>query len=78
MSHIDDDQKDLIAAKVAKINMELTAAGDGLPPASISVGISHGKDAEDVNSLFEKTDRAMYRSKRIGKHTFTFSSDKDR
>ena len=78
MSHIEDEQKDLIASKIAKINTELTEADDGLPPASISVGISHGKEASDISSLFEKTDRAMYRSKKGGKHTFTFSSDKDR
>ena len=77
MVHIEDNQRDLVAEKIRKINRELEEADDGLPPASISVGISHGREASDVVTLFKKSDEAMYRSKRIGKHTFTFSADKD-
>jgi len=77
MVHTDDKQHDLVASKITKINSELEAVDDGLPPASISVGIAHGSEASDITNLFEKTDRAMYRSKKIGKHTFTFSTDKD-
>lgn len=45
---------------------------DGLPPISISVGIVNGKDVTDTDTLFEKTDEAMYESKKKGKHTYTF------
>ncbi|MCR4650307.1 MAG: GGDEF domain-containing protein [Lachnospiraceae bacterium] len=63
----------LIASKVEQIKEELSNTDDGLPPISISVGIVNGKDATDVTNLFEKTDVAMYESKRKGKNTYTFS-----
>ncbi|MBO4908372.1 MAG: diguanylate cyclase [Lachnospiraceae bacterium] len=40
---------------------------------SVSVGIVNGKDARDKEDLFEKTDAAMYRSKKSGKRTYTFN-----
>ena len=46
--------------------------GDGLPPISISAGIVSGKNAADIEDLFEKSDKAMYESKMRGKHAFTF------
>ena len=78
MTHIGDDQRDLVASKIAKINRELKEPGDGLPEASISVGIAHGDGSSDVGHLFSRADAAMYRAKRNGKHTFTFSDDSDR
>ena len=45
---------------------------DGLPHASVSVGIVHGTDAANAENLFEKTDAAMYRAKQGGKSTFRF------
>ena len=65
----------LIAQKIEKINRELADVSDGLPPASVSVGIVHGAQANDAESLFEKTDAAMYRAKQDGKHTYKFYAD---
>ncbi len=62
----------LIEAKIEDINKELENSDDGLPPVSISVGIVNGKDAADTENLLEKTDTAMYESKRKGKNTYTF------
>lgn len=75
MVHTEDNKRKLVSEKLTKINKELEEADDGLPAASISVGIAHGREASDAVTLFEKTDAAMYRSKKIGKHTFTFSAD---
>ena len=61
-----------IESKIYQINEELARTDDGLPPISISVGIANGKDATDTSNLFEKTDAAMYESKKQGKSTFTF------
>ena len=61
-----------IEAKIEQINNELVNTTDGLPPISISIGIVNGKDANDTASLFEKTDAAMYESKKQGKNTYTF------
>ena len=67
----------LIASKVEQINKELEKSGDGIPPISVSVGIVNGKDVTDIEKLFEKTDAAMYESKKKGKHTYTFYQNTD-
>lgn len=72
MVHASGAQKELIAQKINEINRCMQTADDGLPPASISVGIVHGSDGADAEDLFEKTDAAMYRSKKKGKQTYTF------
>ena len=74
MRHASEVHRNLIASKIEKINRELEASDDGLPPASISVGIVHGKNAMDAKNLFEQTDEAMYQAKKKGKHTYTFYS----
>jgi len=72
MVHSSGMQRKLIEAKMEQINEELDNSDDGLPPISISVGIVNGKDVTDTENIFEKTDKAMYESKRKGKHTYTF------
>ena len=65
----------LIEEKVEQINNELQKVEDGVPPISASVGIIHGKEANDASNLFEKIDAAMYESKKRGKHTYTFYAE---
>jgi diguanylate cyclase (GGDEF)-like protein len=72
MLHSSKDKKDLIAEKIEKINRELNDGSDGLPSISISVGIVHGSESDELDELFEKTDIAMYQSKQKGKSTYTF------
>ena len=74
MVHSSGMSRKLIESKIEQINEELENADDGLPPISISVGIVNGKDVSDPKTLFEKTDAAMYESKKQGKHTYTFYS----
>ncbi len=73
MVHSGGIKKNLIATKLEQINKELDKTDDGLPPISISVGIVNGRDVKDKEDLFEKTDAAMYKSKKSGKHTYTFN-----
>ncbi|MBQ3295210.1 MAG: diguanylate cyclase [Erysipelotrichaceae bacterium] len=75
MVHSSKIDRNLISQKIDDINRELAEIDDGLPAASISVGIVHGSDATDIENLFEKTDEAMYHSKKQGKNTYTFYSD---
>ena len=74
MVHSSGMPQRLIESKIIQINEELEKTDDGLPPISISVGVVNGKNVDDVESLFEKTDAAMYESKKKGKHTYTFYS----
>lgn len=73
MMHSGNIHHSLIEAKMALIHSELEKTEDGLPPISVSIGIMNGKDASDASNLFEKADEAMYRSKKQGKGTYTFS-----
>lgn len=75
MVHSTTMQQDLIASKIETINKELGKTEDGLPPISVSVGIVHGTEASDAESLFEKTDAAMYKAKQSGKSTFRFNEE---
>ena len=72
MVHTAKMQHDLIAAKIEEINKELSEPNDGLPPVSISAGITHGSEFSDAADWFEKTDAAMYSAKQSGKHTSVF------
>ncbi len=72
MMHSSGMSRKLIKSKIEQINLELGKTEDGLPPISISAGVVNGKDADDAEALFKRTDEAMYKSKRQGKHTCTF------
>lgn len=74
MVHSGGVQRKLVESKIEQINKELANPEDGLPPVSISVGIVHGKDVDSTENLFDKSDAAMYESKKKGKHTYTFYS----
>jgi diguanylate cyclase (GGDEF)-like protein len=75
LMHSGEIRHRIIESKIAQINQELAKTDDGLPPVSISVGIMDGKFAKDSKDLFEKTDEAMYVSKKHGKKTYTFYDD---
>ena len=72
MVHTNALQRKLIKAKMEQISRELANTDDGLPPVSVSVGIVHGSQATDSETLLKKGDAAMYESKQQGKNTFTF------
>lgn len=72
MVHANGLQKELICAKIDQINDQLKHLDEKVPYFSVSVGVAYGADADDAESLFERTDEAMYQSKKSGKHTYTF------
>ena len=62
-----------LAEKIENINRELENTDDGLPAATLSVGIAHGSNTTDADILFRKADAAMYHSKHSGKKTYSFT-----
>lgn len=72
MVHSSEMQHNQVASKIKAINKELNEPEDGLPPVTISVGITHGTEATDAVDLFKKTDAAMYQAKKNGKRTYRF------
>ena len=65
-------QQQQIEEKITGINRELANTEDGLPSASVSVGIVHGSESSDAEDLFRKIDDAMYQAKQRGKNTYSF------
>lgn len=74
MQNAPPEQQEMLAGKINAINAFLRKTDDGLPAASISVGITHGSAAATAEELFEKTDAAMYQAKQNGKQTYTFGA----
>ena len=75
MTHANIGLRALVKAKVEKINRELADTADGLPPISVSVGITFGSEASDAIELLKLADLAMYELKRDGKHGYRFSDE---
>lgn len=73
MNHAPKKVSSLVAHKVKQINRDLATADSDVPAYSVSVGIAHGSDANNVENLFTKCDNALYESKNRGKHTYTFA-----
>ena len=71
--HATQMQHHLLETKIIQINRELSSAEDGLPATSISAGIAHGIPEGDADELLRTADKALYETKRSGKHGFTFA-----
>jgi diguanylate cyclase (GGDEF)-like protein len=74
--HAHTGLRTLVKSKVEKVNRALAVTSDGLPPISVSVGITYGSEASDAIELMKLADLAMYRLKRNGKQGYQFSDDK--
>ncbi len=76
MVHTSGIHRRLIESKLEQISDELAKEDDVVPAFSISVGIVNGKDVDDPETMFERTDAAMYEAKKQGKNTYTFYTKK--
>ena len=72
MVHVGDKTRSLIEKKVETINQELSSDRDGLPPMSVSVGVSMGSAHKDAKRRLEEADQAMYLVKKQGRHGCCF------
>ncbi len=68
MMHIGQEPDKLIEQKVARINQDLSDGSDGLPPISMSVGVSYNPEGNDPNEMFRQADTALYRVKESGRN----------
>lgn len=60
-----------IEERIKNINRELTKLARDLPPMTISAGGAYGRDAENIEELFNNADHALYQTKFNGKCGFT-------
>lgn len=66
MQNAEGMDQESIARKAARINRELSHTEDGLPLASVSIGVAFGGAAEDWKELFQHADAALYEVKQNG------------
>lgn len=74
MVHIGDNVHTMIEHKVSQINEDLKDPADGLPPISVSVGVSLYSKNADSQLMFNEADTALYFVKengRSGCHFYT-------
>ena len=76
MVNAGDYQKKLIELKLSQINAELAVIDEMRCCTSLSIGIAHGSQADDVTSLFKHADTALYETKERGKRGYTFYKEK--
>ncbi|MCR5090438.1 MAG: GGDEF domain-containing protein [Oscillospiraceae bacterium] len=72
MLHVTEESRSLIEEKVRQINRLLSDGSDGLPPVSISAGISFCRGSESTQDVFREADEALYHVKEHGKKGLCF------
>ena len=72
MVHVDQNIRPLIESKVEQINDELSSGGDGLPPITMSVGVSMCHDTDNPQDMFHQADIALYHVKDHGRNGCCF------
>ena len=75
MVHVSGDKRQLIENKVKQINRDLSAGADGLPPVTLSVGVSFNPEGNDSKEMFRQADIALYYVKDHGRDGVSFYTD---
>ena len=75
MAHVSGDKRQLIENKVKQINRDLSAGADGLPPVTLSVGVSFNPEGNDSKEMFRQADIALYYVKDHGRDGVSFYTD---
>ena len=77
MADAQPSMRDVIAHKIEKVSRFLRDDSNGLPGATISVGVAFGGPGSTDDGLFQQADAALYATKRAGRDGITFASDLD-
>ena len=74
MEHTTSAIQDQLKKTIESINQWLRAAHDGLPPITISVGVTFCTNNTDVLSLLKRADEALYDAKEHGRNAVRFDT----
>ena len=72
MVHSTSAMEDLIREKVEKANAKLQDTSDGLPPISISVGVTFSDRIDPTDDIFKDADKALYKVKEADRKGVAF------
>lgn len=71
MTKMKPELRSVIETKVNMVRKGLSDTSDGLPPATVSVGVSFG-NGETAEEIYKAADDALYDAKRKGKNGMSF------
>ena len=77
MSSVGTGTSAAIEHKLDQIATFLRDTTNGLPKATISVGVAFGRPGIKDDELFQEADGALYEAKRLGRDTYVFANDLD-
>lgn len=77
MTNAQPDLTDVIARSIDKVASFLRDEGNGLPAATISVGVAFGSPGCADDELFAAADGALYEVKRKGRDGIAFAEEQD-
>lgn len=72
MVHVDKNVRHLIESKVEQINTDLSKGAEGLPPITMSVGVSLCHSTGTAQEMFHEADIALYHVKDHGRNGCCF------
>ena len=72
MLHAGKSLEGLVRGKIDALNATLGAPEDGLPPASLSVGVAFGDRDDPTDDIFKDADTALYYTKEHGRRGVSF------
>ncbi len=67
MVHVEERSRVLIEKKIEQINRDLLATQDGLPPITVSAGVSYCREGRTMHEVLHEADVALYHVKHNGK-----------
>ncbi len=67
--------QDQLKKQIDLINKKLKAGADGLPPISVSVGVSFCNGHKNVKSILKLADASLYEAKESGRSNVRFSTE---
>ena len=60
-------ERSALEQRCHRVLATLRTIHSGLPPVTMSIGMAHASEAQDVDSLLRLADRRMYRAKQGGR-----------
>ncbi|MBQ1539346.1 MAG: GGDEF domain-containing protein [Desulfovibrio sp.] len=75
MVYADSSMRDIVEQKMLQCNEQLSTPKDGLPVATLSVGVAFSDRKDPSGDIFKDADLALYSVKRRGRNGIAFYSD---
>lgn len=78
MTGMTEERKQVVLDKIEIVKIGLRDTDDGLPAATLSIGVAFSAQRREGEDLFKLADKALYRVKEAGRNGCAFFGDEDR